>query len=330
MLFVACKTEGYTLRVKVQPGSAVGGTPFGFQPLIEILQEDGSNLATFLDGYATAELKPGGLSECLHVEGVNSTEDSSECNGGPTSIAAIITPGTGQVQFENLFINQVGENYILRFVAFSSSGIGLAWVDSMPFDVIVGEANRLGVTGPIGNIFGGELFDTPVEVAVVDAGSNIVKTVTTGSVTCSLSLSSKGEGSLSPSSEITVPIVEGIAIFDVLSINVANGGYVLEFSTSLALPENTVVQSREFSVSVGPASGLLFLENPILGTTVKAGQALPVQPRLAVVDAGGNRLVDDSASAVKVSISVNPTKATIGPEYLIFEVLSSGVATLSG
>ncbi len=329
LLFVTCKTEGYSLRIKVQPGSAVGGIPFGFQPLVEVLQEDGSSLATFLDGYVAAELQPGSP-EHLHVEGENTTYSSGGSGGGTISIAAPIIHRKGQVQFENLFINQAGENYIIRFIAFSSSGVGFAWVDSTPFDVLVGEGNHLEVTGPVGTIFGGGVFDAPVKVAVVDAGSNIVQNITAGTVACSLSLSSKGEGSLSHSTEITAPIVDGITIFDGLSIDVAGSGYILEFTTSLILPDNRVVQSREFTVSVGPASGLLLLENPALGTLVKAGQALPVQPQLAVVDAGGNRLVEDSASAVQVSISASPTKAKIEPEYLTFEVLSHGVATFSG
>ncbi len=312
LIFVTCKTEGYTLRVKVQPGNAAGGIPFGLQPHVEVLQEDGSNLATFLDGYVTAELQPG-RPERLRVEG----ESSSGGDGAP-AISTPIIHGTGLAQFENLFINEAGENYVIRFVVFSSCGIGLAWIDSLPFDTLVGEANRLKVTGPIGTVFGGRMFDAPVEVAVVDAGSNIVKTfMTPGSVTCSMSSLSMGEGSLFPSAEVTAPIVEGIAIFDGLSIDVAGNGYILEFEATIILPEDRVIRSREFTVSIGLAGGMLFLENPAaLGTIVKAGQPLPVQPRLVVVDAGGNHIVEDSASAVQVSISSNPTKQLLSQSTL--------------
>ena len=51
---------------------------------------------------------------------------------------ASLTDGKGRATFSGLFISEVGEGFVCRFVAYDTTGVGVAWVDSDPFDVVAG------------------------------------------------------------------------------------------------------------------------------------------------------------------------------------------------
>lgn len=79
---------------------------------------------------------------------------------------ASLTDGKGRATFSGLFISDAGEGFVCRFVAFDSTGVGVAWVDSDPFDVAVGEAYAIALSTPVGRMDGGSTFDTPPVIAV--------------------------------------------------------------------------------------------------------------------------------------------------------------------
>lgn len=79
---------------------------------------------------------------------------------------ASLTDGKGRATFSGLFINETGEGFICRFVAFNAAGIGVAWIDSEPFDVGVGEAYAIGISTPVGSMDGGSGFDIPPVISV--------------------------------------------------------------------------------------------------------------------------------------------------------------------
>ena len=79
---------------------------------------------------------------------------------------ASLTDGKGRATFSGLLISEAGEGFVLRFVAFDASGVGVAWVDSDPFDVAVGEPYAIALSTPVGRMDGGSTFDTPPVIAV--------------------------------------------------------------------------------------------------------------------------------------------------------------------
>lgn len=107
-------------------------------------------------GYATAELisSPDGFSSLAY--------DNS--SGGDRT--ASLTDGRGRGTFSGLYVNEAGEGFLCRFVAFNAHGVGVAWVDSEPFDVLVGDPYSIALSTPVGKMEGGSTFDTPPVVAV--------------------------------------------------------------------------------------------------------------------------------------------------------------------
>jgi len=79
---------------------------------------------------------------------------------------ASLTDGKGRATFSGVYINEIGEGFVCRFVAFNSAGVGVAWTDSEPFDVEVGEPYTIALSTPVGRMDGGSTFDIPPVIAV--------------------------------------------------------------------------------------------------------------------------------------------------------------------
>lgn len=110
----------------------------------------------FGQGYATAEMisSPSGFSvlEYDNITGRGST--------------ASLTDGMGRATFSGLFIKEAGEGFICRFVAFNSAGVGVAWIDSEPFEVGVGEPYAIALSTSVGRMDGGSTFDIPPVISI--------------------------------------------------------------------------------------------------------------------------------------------------------------------
>lgn len=107
-------------------------------------------------GYATAEMisSPRGFSTLGY--------DNATGRGNTASL----TDGKGRATFSGLLVNETGEGFVCRFVAFNTAGIGVAWTDSEPFDVGVGEPYAIAVSTPVGSMNGGSTFDIPPVISV--------------------------------------------------------------------------------------------------------------------------------------------------------------------
>lgn len=107
-------------------------------------------------GYATAEMisSPSGFSILGY--------DNATGRGNTASL----TDGKGRATFSGLLVNETGEGFICRFVAFNTAGVGVAWTDSEPFDVGVGEPYAIALSTPVGRMNGGSTFDIPPVISV--------------------------------------------------------------------------------------------------------------------------------------------------------------------
>lgn len=79
---------------------------------------------------------------------------------------ASLTDRRGEATFSGLFVDEAGTGFVCRFVAFDEAGTGVAWVDSDPFDVEVGDPYAISLSTPVGKMEGGAVFDIPPVVAV--------------------------------------------------------------------------------------------------------------------------------------------------------------------
>lgn len=104
---------------------------------------------------------------------------------------------------------------------------------------------------------------------------------------------------------------DGIASFDGTYINNA-GIFNLNFTTDLNLPGSQQCSSKPISVHIGEPNELIVLEEPIK-STVYGGKPFHYQPKLHIIDRGGNIVKSDFTSNVVVSLYSNPSNASLSP-----------------
>ena len=94
-----------------------------------------------------------------------------------------------------------------------------------------------------------------------------------------------------------LPVMNGVAPYHNLYINEESFGYKLLFKFSLPLEGPAEIESDEFTVQVGPPSKLVILDDPSFAD-VYGGKAFSRQPRVSVVDAGGNIVSNNSSLTI--------------------------------
>ncbi len=206
-----------------QPAGATGGTAFGTQPVVQIL--DASNAVVTTD---TSQIS---LAITAGTPGT----------GGPgTLTCAPVNAVAGVATFSGCKIDKVGTGYKLTA---TDPTDGLEPVDSTPFNVTVGTAAQLAFTTQPGNgAPGGDLAAQPV-VTEEDAGGN---PLTTGTAMVTLAIGNNpGGGTLSCTTN-PVTAINGVATFSGCQITNAGTGYTLT-ATSTA-PVLTMATSLPFNV----------------------------------------------------------------------------------
>ena len=154
-------------------------------------------------------------------------------------------------------------------------------------------------------------FTTQPAVVVRDAGGNVAA----GAVTLALAPGfGTPDATLACDGGNTVSTVGGTATFTGCRVDRAGPGYRLLATVSGSTASDA---SASFDVTVGAATQLAFTTSPGGGT---GGTSWAVQPVVAVLDAGGNAVVD---AAVAVDLAV-PVRA--GP----LECASDPLAVVSG
>ncbi len=122
---------------------------------------------------------------------------------------------------------------------------------------------------------------------------------------------------------------EAIATFAGCSID-KTGTYTLRATTAgQAAP---IPASGTITITLGPAAKLVFYQRPLVGV---AGVTFPLQPVVAVADAGGNILPSGFAGTVSLAITSNPGSGTLtcttGPLNVSTAITAIGVtATFAG
>ena len=174
---------------------------------------------------------------------------------------------------------------------------------------------------PAGSTGGSPLTSQPV-IVLQDVNGNTVTSNATTTITLALASNTTG-ATLSCTGGLSKVVTAGVAAFSGCSIDKV-GTYQL---TATSSPYYTPATSGPFAVSAGPPTKLTFTAQPTSGA---AGQAFPIQPVVAITDAGGNPATSSSAT---VTLSLNNPYGSSGALTCtggLSKATYLGVATFSG
>ncbi len=229
--------------------------------------------------------------------------------GGVLSGTVTVAADSGVATFANLRIDKAAPGYTL----IATSG-ALAPATSQPFTISVGAAAKLVFAVQPSNAVAGTIMPA-VQVAVQDAGGNLVTTAT-NSIGMAIG-TNPGGGTLSGTTAVSA--VNGVAQFTNLSIDKTGTAYTLQ-ATSTGL---MAAVSNAFNITSGTADHLAFFVQP---SDAVAGTAIAPAVQVEVEDAIGNRVTSSTAS-VTIAILDNPNGGALSGTIAVSAL--SGVATFS-
>ncbi|KAL3786858.1 hypothetical protein HJC23_013779 [Cyclotella cryptica] len=283
--------ERFMLDVTSQPENAYGGSAFGIQPVLAVTDRGGNIVRNVNEGTVTASLVGGSDGATLR---------------GSTEEVFTVDIKYGVAAFQGLYINEAATNYSLRFITDLSLN-GMTEVMSNAFSVGIGPAFRIVlVKEPSdGRVFGGKAFAHQPRAEVQDKGGNILTADSSSAIKIAF-YSNPSNGTILPSQKTTGDIKQGIVQFRGLSIDKAGDDYRLSYelfkykkgdlvSTSIS------VLGKPFHVNIGQPDKLTILQHALGGWA--GNHPFPIQPNVALVDAGGNIIVNDSTAIVNAGVT---------------------------
>ena len=318
LLFLLLPTlNAQTLTIGTQPALAVGGSEFGTQPVVNILDSFG-NLDTTFQGsvYATLQESVSGF-EFLWYQ------------GSSTNLDNVVPFVDGKATFTGLTLNEAGAGYVLRFIGLNSISVGFAYVDSSSFETTTGSAYQISITTYPGTATGGTPFTTQPVVSVQDRGGNVIPSHNTGKSFVSVEQTVDNAPLLASGGySLEASFYQGKASFTNLYINQAGGPYTLKFTTDLVIGGTSSRTSFPFTVGIGAAHSMMFVDDVSAGEAY-GGIAFTHQPELRVLDAGLNILTGDSSSIVTATILDNPSAGSLSPIASSSVILKKGIAVFN-
>ncbi|KAL9183325.1 hypothetical protein ACHAXT_005112 [Thalassiosira profunda] len=294
---------------------AYGGSAFGSQPLLAIQDRGRNTVEDAGEGLVVVSLQTGPAGSTLQFAG--------EGDGFAISLE------NGQANFQGLLINEAGRHHSLHFSTDVSLD-GPTEATSNEFSVGVGPAAEIVLLDDAsdGAVFGGKAFTPQPRAEVRDAGGNVLVDDSSSAIRVSF-FSNPSRGKLLPASETTEVLQRGVVQFRSLSIDKAGVGYRLTYQflqyEGAQLRETEVYKHGSyFNVEVGPAHQLSILRHSSGGWA--GNQPFPVQPKVALLDAGGNVVVADSTSVVTAHV----TPSLARESRVIIDTSNDAVPSVAG
>ncbi|MFN8630500.1 MAG: hypothetical protein U0838_09340 [Chloroflexota bacterium] len=276
---------GVALAVTTQPGGGIGGTAWGTQPSIRVIDAWGNTAAS------TASIT-------LAISAGTGTSGATlACTGGNAKAAS-----AGVATFSGCKIDLAGTGYTL-----TATSPGLASVVTNSLNVTVGTPALATFTVQPGGGTGGLAWAVQPVIQLLDAGGNPTTTATT-SVTLAITTGTGTAGALlTCAGGLSKAAVAGVVTFSGCAIDKAGANYTLKLTgTGLA-----TATSAALTVTVGPGAKLLVGTQPGGGT---AGAPWTTQPVIVVADAGGNTVTDatDTVTLALAAIRRGRSRARAG------------------
>jgi hypothetical protein len=296
---------GTKLAFTAQPTRGTPGVAFPVQPSVSIQDTAGTTVSNAPSTTVTLAL------------GANPGGATLTCTGGLSK-----TTGSGVATFSGCRLDKVGVGYTLVAMA-----TGLTSAATALFDI----ADRLAFTTQPAGAAGGIAFTTQPVVAV-RAGTSATATHDSATVvTLSIKAATGASGAvLTCTGGLSRTAVSGVAAFTGCAIDKASptspaNPYIL-MATASGL---TSAESSPFAVAAGPATKLVFKAQPGNST---AGQPFPIQPVVAITDAGGNLVATgpSSTKSVTLAIGANPGSGVLTCTGGLTRTAVAGLATFSG
>jgi hypothetical protein len=294
------------LVITAQPTSATLSDSFPIQPVVEVQDASGNRVLTDDSTDITLALTTG--------------SGPLTCSGGLTKEVV-----DGRATFSGCSIASVGIGKVI-----TATSVPVLTSDTTdPFDV----SDRLVFApNPSSTSSAGVAFATQPKVEVRAGASSVAVNDDVTVVTLSIKAGTGAAGAvLTCDTSLSRTVVNGVATFTGCKIDKisptspANPYKIVASATNLTSAESTNV-----AITAGPASKLGFIAQPTGGV---ASTAFPIQPVVAIQDAGGNTVTSGTNSTATVTLSLaagGPVGAVLTCTGGLAKVAVAGVATFAG
>ncbi len=303
-------TSGFFAELRYLVNEALGTTTFNTPSQFVFLQQPG-------DVIAGQDMTPA-VSVAVEDQHNNivSSDNTSQMtlailnrsNNIVGSVSATVTNGIAT--FSNVSVSAIGTAYTLSATDPTDSTNNVV---SAPFNVLGPPAQLVFSRQPT-NVAIGQIMSPGVDVKVEDTNGKVV-TTDNSEVTVQLT-SPPGNDTLI--GNLTVPVVDGVAFFNSLAVQVAGTSYTLTASDPIDGIGATL--SNSFNVS---ADHLVFARQP---TNVAVGKKIAPAVTVEIVDAAGTVVTTDS-SQVTVALATPAASTALAGTVTAAAVM--GVATFS-
>lgn len=261
---------------------------------------------------------------------ISSNSGTFTCTGGLSKAAV-----SGVATFTGCTQTTVANGYTI-----TASASGVTSVVGASFNVTSAAASRLAfcwgtggtctTASPTG-VTGGVAFPTQPSIRVQDASGKTVTADNTTVVTLSIQPGTGASGAvLTCDGGLSKTVVAGVANYTGCRIDKASPTSPSNpYRLNVTAPGLTSAQSLNLVVGVGPAVKLGFTAQPNAGSV---SQPFPIQPVVAVQDAGGNTVTSGGSSnaLITLAIGTNPSGGVLTCSNGLTRQAVNGVATFSG
>jgi hypothetical protein len=268
---------GYTLEASIPEGETATSKPFNIGDYLQFLQQPDSAAAgrTISPAVTVEVLAPDGSPDTTTTGDTITLSIEHDASGQNAALSGTLTEPvnatTGIATFNGLSINDLGSGYTLLAALNTTSEKSATTLVSNGFNIY----------RPFDLSFSPQPTSTPtgftmneVAVDVMVQSTNLLDTAYNGPVTLQINPASdpsNGTALLAGESSVTVDAVNGVAVYNDLSINTEDNGY----SLLATLPDGKQQASSNFNITSAAVAGsdvLIFKVQPsnaVLGGNIK-------------------------------------------------------------
>lgn len=255
------------------PATITGGVPFSTQPTIRVQDAAGNTVVTDNSTVVTVSILPG-----------------TPTSGGPGTLSCTggnsMTVTGGVATFSGCSIDKPGVGYRLN----AASNPVLTPAQSSAFNVVAGPATKLTfIAQPPSTASSGTPFPSSVQVAITDAGGNVITSGITATIALSIG-TNPGGGSLSCTGGNSATTVNGIATFNGCAITGSGNGYTLIATATSTTPTTTLTPATSTPINVTSVGASISISTspPLNGATPPTAVIVWARPVVFTVHFSGN------------------------------------------
>ena len=174
-----------------------------------------------------------------------------------------MTVAAGVATFSGCSINKLGTGYMLT----ATSAPALAPATSLAFNVVAGPASKLTfIVQPPATASSGTAFPGSIQVAITDAGGNVISSGITATIALSIG-TNPGGGTLACTGGNTANTVSGVATFTGCAITGSGLGYTLVATATTTNPVTALAPATSTTIDLTAVAAVIAITtNPPLNT----------------------------------------------------------------